>query len=89
MLSRRASRVLVLVWLVMELSSLREELLKVVQLTFENLVFSSEGSVVELQLVVLFNDSFVLGVENILLVLLLLARADRRLSVLVLLHSSN
>ena len=89
MLSRRASRVLVLVWLVMELSSLREELLKVVQLTFENLVFSSEGSVVELQLVVLFNDFFVLVVENILLVLLLLAGADRRLSVLVLLHSSN
>ena len=89
MLSRRASRVLVLVWLVMELSSLREELLKVVQLTFENLVFSSEGSVVELQLVVLFNDSFVLGVENILLVLLFLSGTYRSLSVLVLLHSSN
>ena len=89
MLSRRASRVLVLVWLVMELSSLREELLKVVQLTFENLVFSSEGSVVELQLVVLFNDSFVLGVENILLVLLFLSGTYRSLSVLVLLHSGN
>ena len=72
-----------------ELCPLCKQLLKVVELSFEDLVLCSQCRIVELQLVVLLDYLFVLVLKDVLFRLFLLTWPDCSLSVLVFLHSCD
>jgi hypothetical protein len=65
---------------------LRKEILKVVELTFENLVFSSERSIIKLELVILSARLIKFQGHHIQLSFLLLSRPDLGIFVPLLAH---